>query len=324
MVTINTIRAANSTISSKSFSAVLIGATSGIGLGTIEALLKTTTSSKIFIVGRSQTKFASTLAKLQDLNKSAKLIFIEAQVSLLKEVDRVCATIIAQESAIDLLWLSQGGMSLAGYELTTERLNSRLAIVYYSRILFMHRLMPLLKESSDPRIISVLTAGQEGPIITSDIGLLDPKNDSFFPAMKQGVTMMSLAMREMSIENPQVSFIHTSPGMVSTDVHKKWAETMTGYLVFLKWLLLWVGIPIFRLVGWTPEEAGEIGLYELTNDRFSANTRRNFFRLEEHAEDQGYQLPVRAEAILSKYSEDGTQKKAFEHTLGVFDEVLAQ
>ncbi|KAG0648443.1 Oxidoreductase lepF [Hyphodiscus hymeniophilus] len=320
MAKLKAIRASNSSISSKSFTAVFVGATSGIGLGAIEALLKSTTSSKIFIVGRSKSTFAATLGILQGLSNSADIVFIEAQVSLLKEVDRVCAFIKAQESTIDLLWLSQGGMSLSGYELTSEGLNSRLAITYYSRTLFMHQLMPLVKRSSDPRIISVLATGHEGPIITTDIGLLDPNNDSFFPAMKQGVTMMSLGMRELSIENPKVSFIHTSPGMVSTDVHKKWAGTMTGYLVALRWLVLWVLVPLFILVGWTSEEAGEIGLYEMTNEKFSANSGKNFIRLGGNGsgEEEGPQPD------LSKYMEDGTQKKVWEHTLGVFDKILAQ
>ena len=44
----------------------------------------------------------------------------------------------------------------------------------------------------------------------------------------------------------------------------------------------------------------------------------SYFRLEQDAEDAG------AQPILSKYMENGTQKKVWEHTLDVFDKVLAR
>jgi NAD(P)-dependent dehydrogenase (short-subunit alcohol dehydrogenase family) len=318
MVSMKDVRAANNSLSSQSFTAVFAGSTSGIGLGAIEALLKSTKSSKVYVVGRSQSRFAPTLAKLQDLNKSAEIIFIEAQVSLLKEVDRVCAIIKAQESTIDLLWLSQGGLSALDSELTAEGLISGFAIKNYSRTLFMHKLMPLLNKSSDPRVISVLSAGQEGVVNTTDFGLLDPKNYGFIAAAKQGVSMMSLVMREMSLENPKVSFIHTNPGMVNTDVHHKLADTMTGYLTPFSWLLRWALIPLMHSFGCTAEEAGEMGLYEVTNESYSASTGVNFFRLDPNAKDAG------ASSTLSKYENDGTQRRVWEHYLEVFDKVLAQ
>ncbi|TVY18982.1 Oxidoreductase lepF [Lachnellula arida] len=259
MVSIQATRAANNSIASQIPTAVFTGATSGIGLGAIEALLKSTTSSKVYIIGRSQANFAPTLAKLQlqDLNPSAQLVFIEAQVSQLKEVEHA-------------------------------------------------------------RIVSILAAGEEGAVNTTDVGLSDPKNYGFFAAMRQGVTMMSLVMRELSLENPNVSFIHTNPGMVSTAVHHKWAETMTGYLTPLSWLLKWGLIPMMYLFGRTAEEAGQVGLYELTNERYSASSGNNLFRLLENAENAS------ASSILLKYIEDGTQRKVWEHTMGLYEKVLVQ
>ena len=281
-------------------------------------MLKSTASPEIVIIGRSQSKFASTLTQLEHLNPSAKLTFIEAQVSLLKEVDRACATIKAQRSTLDLLWLSQGGLSQDGHKPTAEGPIDDFAIKYYSRVLFMRELMPLLTKSSGPRVVSVLSAGQEGPVNMDDIGLSQPENYRFWSAARQGVTMMSLAMREMARQNPSVTFIHTNPGMVSTAVHQKWAESMTGYWTPVRWLMHWLLIPLMHSFGITAEEAGEIGLYELTDVRYAATTGTNFYRLNEKADDES------TLTILSEYAEDGTQKRVWEHTVGVFDQVLAQ
>lgn len=59
-------------------------------------------------------------------------------------------------------------------------------------------------------------------------------------------------------------------------------------------------------------------MYELTIERFSASTGTNFFRLWENAEYAG------DVEIMSRYEGDGTQVKVWEHTLGVFDEVLGR
>jgi NAD(P)-dependent dehydrogenase (short-subunit alcohol dehydrogenase family) len=324
MVSIKAIRTANSSLSPLSPTVVFVGSTSGIGLAAISALLKCTTSPKVYIIGRSQSNFAPSLTHLQSLNQSAKLIFIEAQVSLLKEVDRVCTTIKNQETTIDKLWLSQGGLA-AGYDLTSEGLYTDYAITHYSRTLFMHLLLPLLNKSSDPRIISILAAGAEGVINTTDFGFSDPQNYTFVKSQKQGVTMMSLAMRELSQENPRVSFIHANPGVVSTAVHSKFADGLIGYFTPISWVLKWAAIPLMHLFGWTPEEAGEMGLYELTNERYAASTGKNFFRIEGNAENPDEMMMYKiggGKAMLDKYVGDGTQKKVWEHTIGVFDKVL--
>ncbi|TVY39145.1 Oxidoreductase [Lachnellula subtilissima] len=310
---------ANTSLAShlKSPTGVFVGATSGIGLSTISALLSHTHSPKLYIVERSQANFAATLAALQEVNSSSQLVFIEAQVSLLKEVERVCDLIRRQESALDLLWVSQGGLSL-GYEGTVEGIIGNYAIMQYSRTLFMYSLLPLLGESADGRIVSVSAAGEEGAVNMSDIGLSEAANYGFVAALRQGVTMMSLVMRELSLENPNVSLIHTDPGVVNTAVHVKLAETMTGYLTPLSWLVRWGLVPLVWLLGRTAEEAGQVGLYELTSERYSADSGENFFRLRANAEDAG------ASSILSTYIEDGTQRKVWEHTMGVYEKVLAQ
>lgn len=314
------IREANKTIAPKSLTAVFVGATSGIGLGAIEALLQNTTSSTVIIVGRSEAKFAPTLKRLQQLNTSAKITFIEAQVSLLKEVERVCATITSQIDSLDLLWLSQGGLNMSSHGLTSEGLFESFAISYYSRMLFMHKLTPLVSKSSDGRIISILSASSEGSINTSDFGLVDPNSYTKFWAMqKQGVSMMSLALKEQSLAHPEIAFMHTNPGMVATDVHTKWADSMTGVYTPLRYLVRWIMIPLMHSIALTSEDAGQVGFYEATSESFKAGKNgKNFWRLWQDAEDLG----EKATKELKEYESDGTQKKLWEHTLAVFKRVL--
>ena len=319
MVSLKAVRAANGSRSSTSPTAVFAGSTSGIGLGTIEALLQHTTAPTITIIGRSRPKFSPTLSILQQLNPKATITFIEGQISSLKEVARICKLITTSHTSLDYLWLSQGGLANATGALSAEALNEDLAVNYYSRMLFMHRLLPLLNASSDPRIVSVLSAGQEGILHTSDLGLQDPKAGyGVFPTMKHNVTLMSLAMRELSVQNPTVSFIHCDPGMVSTAVHGRWIAGWTGPWAVVGWLMNWTLVPVSHWLGSTPEEAGQVGFYELTNLAFAAQSGTNFFRLSEKAE------VLKVNARLKAYEDDGSGPKVCEHTLQVIEKVLSQ
>jgi hypothetical protein len=55
----------------------------------------------------------------------------------------------------------------------------------------------------------------------------------------------------------------------------------------------------------------------MTNEKYSVSAGKNFFRLDPYGE-------VGPSAILSKYEEDGTREKVWEHTLDIFKAVLSK
>lgn len=73
-------------------------------------------SPTIYVIGRSASRFANRKTKLEILNTKAKIIFLEAEISLLSEVDRVCKQIISTEKRVDYLYMSPGLMPLNGPE----------------------------------------------------------------------------------------------------------------------------------------------------------------------------------------------------------------
>lgn len=116
MVTLSAVRSHNAglrdTLAHYNHTSVFIGATQGIGLGTVEQLLQHITSLTVYIVGRSASAFAKKLAELKALNRTATIHFIEAKVSLLYDVDEVCRQIAAKERKLDLLFMSAGFLPL--------------------------------------------------------------------------------------------------------------------------------------------------------------------------------------------------------------------
>lgn len=91
--------------------AVFVGGTSGIGEYTVKALAKYARQPRIYIVGRSQEAGDRIIGECRQLSPGGKYEFIKADVSLLKSVDDVCRQIKEKETAINLLFESQGSMA---------------------------------------------------------------------------------------------------------------------------------------------------------------------------------------------------------------------
>lgn len=88
--------------------AVFVGATSGIGETTLKQFAKHTEQPRVYFIGRRASEGTRIQAELKHLNPAGEYHFVENNVSLLKNVDEVCRHIRAQESSINLLFLSCG------------------------------------------------------------------------------------------------------------------------------------------------------------------------------------------------------------------------
>lgn len=98
------------------YTAVFLGGTSGIGRSTLEQLVKASKDKqpRVYVVGRSASAAVPLLAELRQTNASARITFIERDVSLIKEVDKAVEEVKKSEDKLDLLFLSTGFMSFQG------------------------------------------------------------------------------------------------------------------------------------------------------------------------------------------------------------------
>jgi len=69
--------------------AVFVGATSGIGLSTLEKTVTLFPNPTIHVVGRSETKFASQRSQLESVGPEANIIFHQGDITLLADVDKI-------------------------------------------------------------------------------------------------------------------------------------------------------------------------------------------------------------------------------------------
>ena len=255
--------------------AVFVGGTSGIGNFTVRALVATGASMRIYLVGRkgSKERTHTFIQELHALNDRAEVVWTEGEVALLAETKRICEVIGKKESRIDLLFLTPGYAPFRGTRIeTAEGLEIVQSLEYYSRMLFILHLLPLLRKAEAPKVISVLAGGLEwaSAVDLDDLDLKKPGNFGARKARAQYPAMNTMTLERIANENTNVTFIHSWPGLVNTgNVRRGLDPDRTSiFMVWFVWLIL---EPIISLFATSDEVSGQRHLYQCTSAAFGGN-----------------------------------------------------
>lgn len=147
---------------------------------------------------------------------------------------------------------------------TTEGLDKKFSLNYYSRMRFTHNLLPLLnaaasESNSVSRVVSILSVGREGSLFEDDLEL---KRNYSLPACEaHTATMTDFSFEELAKQNPATAFVHTFPGTVKTSM----AANMGGVMGIVATALM----PLFGPFLTPAEESGEKHLYAGTAEVFA-------------------------------------------------------
>jgi hypothetical protein len=144
------------------------------------------------------------------------------------------------------------------------------ALAYYSRLLFVIHLLPLLKASTNnPRILNLGGAGLEtSKLLLDDLDYQKPGNYTINNIAVNIATAMSLTLSRLAEENPTVVFIFANPGPVITNIYSQGFEGrwyMKAFITAIK--------PLMRIAALSKADAGERSLYLLTSARFGQRRR---------------------------------------------------
>ena len=248
--------------------AVFIGGTSGIGKLTIRALVATGASVRIYLVGRpsSQERTSAFIEELHALNSRADIIWTEGEISLLAETKRICEVIRTKEHHINLLFLTAGYTTFGARRETAEGLEIAQSLGYYSRMLFIFHLLPLLEKAQAPRVVGVMAGGLERKSIDlDDIDLKRPGNFGTVKAHAQNLNMNTLGLEKLAGDNPHVTFVHSWPGWVNTGNVWRGLDDTNFWMAWFVWLIL---NPLISLLSFSDEESGQRHLFQATSAAF--------------------------------------------------------
>ena len=247
---------------------VFVGGTSGIGKLTIQALVATGASMRIYLVGRksSEERMQAFIQELHDVNPTAEIIWREGEISLMAETKRVCEVIKSKESRVDLLFLTAGFAPYGTRKETAEGIEVAQSLEYYSRILFILQLLPLFAKGEAPRVVSVLSGGFErGVINVDDIDLKRPGNFRFLQAQSQYGELNTVTIDKLAIDNPHVTFIHSWPGWVNTGNVRR---TFTDPNSIIIWVVCLILEALIALISIRDEDSGQRHLFQCTSAAF--------------------------------------------------------
>ncbi|KAF2107992.1 hypothetical protein BDV96DRAFT_692962 [Lophiotrema nucula] len=295
---------------------VLAGATSNLGQGTLMQLAAMLDGSTFYVLGRSATRFAGQLAKLEGLNPNLRVVFIETDVSLLSGIDSACQRIVAAEKKVDYLFMSQGCIPLTVPKYTKEGLDTCFALSYFSRIRLIVNLLPLLRQSPRPRVLSVLNGGREKAIREDDLGLEDARHYAPRPAINHTTLMMTLALELLASNDKQITFMHAFPGLVATDNFSR-LSAPESYGLIGRLILPLVARFISTmqwLFGMSAADCGARQAFLLTSDKYGPGVA---WRIDQKSES------VTKAGVLDAYREQGWRDKVWDYTMRIFEKALA-
>ncbi|KAL9620347.1 MAG: hypothetical protein Q9160_005146 [Pyrenula sp. 1 TL-2023] len=354
MVKIASIRQANARFASEHHTGlvcVFAGATSGIGAGTLESMARILreASPTFYVIGRSSARFdGQQRQKLETLNPSCKLVFLEAELTLLAHVDAACKQITAASPKVDYLFMSQGMMPLNNPQLppsltysplpskdTAEGLETCFALSYYSRMRLIQNLLPLLHHSSTPAtVLNVLNAGREQPMLDSDLGLENPENCSTLAIINHTTTMTSLALEHLAQQqqqqmdglgekgNHRITFLHAYPGYVQTDIFARLQAPPSSSIFWKATLAViraFTALVMMSPLAVSAEESGERQAWQMTTGAkvLGEGDGGGAWLIDYTSE------VVAAPKVLEEYRDRGFRERVWDYTVGVFERVNA-
>jgi NAD(P)-dependent dehydrogenase (short-subunit alcohol dehydrogenase family) len=247
--------------------ALVTGGTDGIGKAIARELA--VRGADVLIVGSNAEKGARAERELRASASHHQVRFLQADLSLMRDTDRLADEIIARVPKLHRLVLCAG--VVRGRRLvTTEGVESNFAINYLSRFVLTERLLPLLQAAGAPgaaaRIAVISGAAMNGTIHYDDINLA--RNFRILTMVRQFCEANDLFVLEgarrlaESGEPPRVTITTLKVGVVRTDIRRD----------FPFWMKVLVALVFDPLLGQTPEQIAAPAMRLLVSPEFEGQS----------------------------------------------------
>lgn len=144
---------------------LVTGATGGLGRATAESLGRL--GARVLLVGRDQARLDALRASLIEAHGEDRFPTFVADMGSLAGVRAAADAIRAAETRLDVL-VDNAGAIHAERTTTADGLEASIALMAVGPFAFVAALMPLLRQSSDARVIAVTSGGMYTQAIDQD------------------------------------------------------------------------------------------------------------------------------------------------------------
>jgi len=192
--------------------AVITGGTDGIGKQV--ALRLAQRGAQVTLVGRNPSKGAATVSEIQGAAPGVTVRFEQADLSLMKEVQRIGQQLKAQHPQLDML-IHCAGVTLRQRTLTREGLETVFAVQYLARMALTDVLLTSLQATPGARIVDVSAGGTVNVTFDFD-NLQGEKHYNGAHALQHESIANDMLVLEWARRNPALTFYNYGPGVVRT------------------------------------------------------------------------------------------------------------
>ncbi|MBU3811685.1 MAG: SDR family NAD(P)-dependent oxidoreductase [Candidatus Niameybacter stercoravium] len=145
---------------------LVTGGTSGIGEGLAMSYLEN--GDRVIVVGNSLINGNILYNKAKEIGTEERLFYIQADLSLVKENQRIIQEINDRFNSLDLIVFCAAKNS-ASYIQTQEEFELTFALSYLSRFILSYGLKECLERSENPIILNVCGSGMKGKVNWNDL-----------------------------------------------------------------------------------------------------------------------------------------------------------
>lgn len=147
---------------------LVTGGTDGMGKGIAMHFLKK--GDRVIVVGSSTAKGAAFLYEAKLIGAEERAIFLQADLSLVKENQRIVEEVKSRFQTLDFLVLCAVSMKFReNYTETLEGFEFTFGLYYLSRYILSYGLKECLEKAENPVIMNVCAPGMKGDVIWEDL-----------------------------------------------------------------------------------------------------------------------------------------------------------
>lgn len=191
---------------------LITGSTGGIGLET--ALTLASVGHQVVLHGRNATKVQRARNTIRQAAPNAVLHTAHADLADLDAVALMAQDLAARLPKLDVL-INNAGVYMTGHRISRNGFEMTLAVNYIAHFLLTVLLLPLLKKSSDPRVVTVSSIAHTRGRIDFD-NLNSERHFDSYHAYANSKLADALFANELARREPWLSSNSLHPGVIDT------------------------------------------------------------------------------------------------------------
>ncbi|BBJ00351.1 short-chain dehydrogenase [Ferrigenium kumadai] len=191
---------------------LVTGATDGIGFETTRELA--TLGHEVVVHGRSEEKARHARDAIQDAAPKAVLHLAHADLTDPAAIQRMAQDLLSRLPHLDVL-VNNAGVYMNEFRLTRDGFEMTLAVNYLAPFLLTNLLLPLLKRSDEPRVVTVASIAHQSGRIPFD-NLNSERHFDGYHAYANSKLAVALFAAELARREPWLASNSLHPGVIGT------------------------------------------------------------------------------------------------------------